>query len=504
MSIDLAPERRPLVFAACVAAIFVAAVESTIVATAMPTIASDLGGFSLLGWVFAAYLLTQAVSIPIYGRLADLYGRKKILFIGLGIFIVGCLLCGFAPTMFTLVLARCVQGLGAGAILPVSLTIIGDAYPAHERVKVQPYLASIFAGSSILGPVLGAFIIEYADWPLIFWFNIPIGVVAIIMLATFLKEHPRSVEHTIDIVGAMTLIIAITALLLAMLQADAFGWWTLALIAVSAAFLILFLRVEKRSHEPLLSPILWRNPTLLIANLSSFMVGGAIMGMTAFLPTYLQGVMGYGVSETGLTLIVLSFSWPASSIISARIMLRTSYRTTATIGGLMLVTGALGLALMASAPEIVRMTALSGRWPLAVAVFFGAGMGFTNSSQHLAMQEASGAKSRGAATSGFAFMRMVGSAFGTAVLGGVLNLSLAFHLPDVREPMQTLMEPERYRLLPPDQTHALGLAVGDSLDNVFWAMLVLALVTLIIARRTPAAKPGHLAPTERTASGNYN
>ena len=500
MSIDLAPERRPLVFAACIAAIFTAAVESTIVATAMPTIASDLGEFSLLGWVFAAYLITQAVSIPIYGRLADLYGRKRILFTGLGIFLVGSLLCGLAPSMFTLVLARGVQGLGAGAVLPISFTIVGDAYPARERVKIQPYLAGIFAGSSIIGPVLGAFIVENTDWPYIFWFNIPIGIIAIIMLATFLKERPRPVEHTIDVFGALTLIAAITALLLALLQADTLGWWTPVLIAASAALLALFLRLEKRSREPLLSPLLWRNPTLLTANLSSFMVGGAIMGMTAFLPTYLQGVMGYSVTATGLTLTVLSFSWPVSSTVSARILLRTSYRTTATIGGAMLVMGALGLALMAGASEIVRMEVLGGWWPLVTAVFFGSGMGFTNSSQHLAMQEASGAKSRGAATAGFAFMRMVGAAFGTAVLGGVLNLSLAFQLPDVREPMQALMDPARQGQLPQEKMHIIGLAVGNALDNVFWAMLVLALATAVIARRTPAARPGHLAPVKGAVS----
>ena len=496
MTIDMAPERRPLVFAACIAAVFAAAVESTIVATAMPTLVSDLGGFSLLGWVFAAYLLAQAVSIPIYGRLADLYGRKRILFIGFSIFLFGSFLCGLAPSMLMLVLARGVQGLGAGAVLPIALTIVGDAYPARERVKVQPYIAGVFAGSSIIGPVLGAFIVENVDWAYIFWFNIPIGIIAILMLAAFLKERPRPVERTIDIAGALTLVIAVAAVLLALLQADALGLWAFALIAVSATFLVLFLRLEKRSPEPLLSPILWRNRTLLTGNLSSFMVGGAIMGMTAFLPTYLRGVMGQSVGETALALTVLSLSWPLSSTVSARIMLRTSYRTTAMIGGVMLVIGALGLALMASAPETIRLSVLGGQWTLVVAVFFGSGMGFTNSSQHIAMQEAAGGKSRGAATSGFAFMRMMGAAFGTAVLGGVLNLSLAFKIPDTYEPVQTLMDPSRRALLPAEQVHALSGAVGGALDNVFWTMLILALATAVIARWTPSVKPGALAPTE--------
>lgn len=496
MSIDMAPERRPLVLAACIAAIFAAAVESTIVATAMPTIVSDLGGFALLGWVFAAYLLTQAISIPIYGRLADLYGRKRILFVGLAIFLLGSFLCGWAPNMLALVLARGVQGLGAGAVLPITLTIVGDAYPARERVKIQPYIAGVFAGSSIIGPVLGAFIVENTDWAFIFWFNIPIGIIAVLMLAVFLKERPRPVEHRIDVAGALTLIIAVAAILLALLQADALGWWAFALVGLSVWFLSIFLRLEKRSPEPLLSPILWRDRTLLTGNLSSFMIGGAIMGMTAFLPTYLQGVMEYDVQRTGIVLVVLSLSWPLSSTISARIMLRTSYRTTAVLGGALLVSGALGLALMAGAPEPLRKTMLWGSWPLVIAIFFGSGMGFSNSTQHIAMQEAAGGKSRGAATSGFAFMRMMGAAFGTAILGGVLNLSLAFKIPGVQEPVQTLMDPARRVLVPQDQIQVLSLAVGDALDNVFWMMLVLAVATALIVRGTPAVKPGQLAPEE--------
>jgi len=499
VSIDLAPERRPFVFAACVAAIFTAAVESTIVATAMPTITSELGGFSLLGWVFAAYLLTQAVTIPIYGRLADLYGRKRILFIGLGIFMLGSLLCGLAPNMLALVIARGVQGIGAGAILPISFTIVGDAYPARERVKVQPYLAGIFAGSSIIGPVLGAFIVENFDWALIFWFNIPIGILAIVMLSTFLREHPRPVEHTIDTFGALTLTLAISSLLLALLQADQLGWWVLPLLAASGALAYLFVNLERRSIEPLLSPILWRNRIILNSIVSSFLIGSALMGMTAFLPTFLQGVMGQSVSTAGLTLVVLSFCWPLSSTISARIMLRTTYRVTAFIGCSFLTVGALIFSIMAGTPESFRLAALGGWWPMVGAVFFGFGMGFTNSTQHIAMQEASGAKSRGAATSGFAFMRMVGAAFGTAVLGGVLNLSLTFRLPDIEEPVQILMDPANSAAFTTQQLHDLGLGVGDALDNVFWAMLVFALLGFLVARNTPAIKPGNLAPDENPA-----
>ncbi|MBX7201288.1 MAG: MFS transporter, partial [Rhodospirillaceae bacterium] len=186
MPSDLSPEQRRYVLYACMAAIFTAAVEGTIVATALPTIVTDLGGFSLFSWVFAAYMLTQAVTIPIYGRLADLYGRRTVIFVGLGLFLVASTLCGFAQSMLQLVLFRALQGLGAGAIQPIAVTIVGDIYPGVQRVKVQPYLSGVFASSSIAGPALGAFIVANPGWPVVFWLNVPICIIAFLILLVFL------------------------------------------------------------------------------------------------------------------------------------------------------------------------------------------------------------------------------------------------------------------------------------------------------------------------------
>ena len=495
MSTELPPGRRRFVFAACVTAIFTAAVEGTIVATAMPTIVKDLGGFPLLGWVFAAYMLTQAVTIPIYGRLADLYGRKRILFFGLGLFLVGCILCGFAPSMLWLVIFRAIQGLGAGAIMPISLTIMGDTYPGLERVKVQPYLSGIFAGATIVGPAIGAFIVQHMSWQLIFWFNIPIVIMAIIMLSIFLQEKPRLVQHSLDVGGGLLLMASLTGILMAMLQASKLGWWVIALVAVSAALFVVFLRHERNSPEPFLPPTLWRDQTLFAANAGSFAVGGFITGVSAFLPTYLQGVMGESAMKAGVALTMMSFAWPLASTIGSRIMIRTTYRTTAVAGGIVLVTGALGLVLLTEAPFDVRAN-LFGGWSLTVAAFIaGTGLGLVNSSLHISMQEAASSH-RGVATATVAFMRMVGGTIGTALLGGVLNLSMAMNLPNVHDPVQIVMDPALRETVTAAEMNHISIEVGNSLGNVFWVTLAIAIVLAAVAWKVPHIRPGQLAPVE--------
>lgn len=491
MTAELSPRQRRYVFLACIAAMFTAAVEGTIVATAMPTIVADLGGFSLLAWVFAAYMLTQAITIPIYGRLADLYGRKNVLFFGLGLFLIGCVLCGFAPTMLMLVIFRAIQGIGAGAVMPVTLTIVGDSYPALERVRVQPYLASVFAGSSIIGPVLGAFIVEQLTWPLIFWLNVPIGLIAVVMLAVHYKEKPRVVEHTIDASGALLLMLAITALLIAMLQADVLGWWIVPLTALSSGLFYLFLKVEQRSREPLLPATLWRDRTLYACNVGSFAVGASIMAVSVFLPTYMQGVKGSTVLASGIALSVLSFSWPIASTIGTRIMVRTTYRFIAIWGGVTLAVGSLALAVLAAMPFVQTSAAIDFWGAVLASALVGAGCGMLNSAQHLSMQEAAAAN-RGIATATQSFMRTVGSTFGTAILGTVLNLSLAIKIPAAHDAVQTLMEPAARAKLPATEVDQLISGVGGSIANVFWFALAIALITAATAWLVPDVQPGKL------------
>ena len=216
---SLVVPRRRLVLAAALMATFMPAVESTIVATAMPTIVADLRGFALFSWVFAAPLLTMAVTIPLYGRLADIYGRKRVFFVGTGIFLVGTTLCGFARSMVLLVLFRALQGIGSGAIQPIAATIVGDIYSPAERARVQGAISSVFGVAAIIGPALGAFLVQHVHWSVVFWVNLPVGAVSITMFALFLHEGVERREHRIDYLGGALLVLGIGALMLALVQA---------------------------------------------------------------------------------------------------------------------------------------------------------------------------------------------------------------------------------------------------------------------------------------------
>src|SRR4051794_23992559 len=241
-------------------ATFMAAVESSIVATAMPTIVADLGGFNLFSWVFAVYLLTQAVSIPVYGRLADIYGRKKVFYAGAGLFLVGSTLCGFADSMLALILFRSLQGFGAGGVQPIAITILGDVYAPTERAHVQGLMSSVFGVAAVLGPSLGAFLVEQVSWQLVFWVNLPIGVAAIAMVGAFLQESVEHRPHRIDYLGSLLLMVAIAALMLVLVQGGSLPHATAFILgAVAIVALTMLALHEKRTSEPMLPLELWRS-----------------------------------------------------------------------------------------------------------------------------------------------------------------------------------------------------------------------------------------------------
>ncbi len=469
--------RRTLVLAACMAATAMAAVEATIVATAMPAIVADLGGFSLFGWVFAAYLLTQAVSIPIYGRLADLYGRKRMFAIGALVFLAGSTLCGFAPTMLMLVIFRTIQGIGAGAIIPIAQTIIGDVYSPAERAKIQGWLSSVWGVSAVVGPLLGAVIVDHVGWPLVFWVNLPIGATAMAMLAAFFREHARPQVRSVDYLGTFLLVLAATLLMLALLQAELLGWWIVALLAVAAAALVLLAVQERVAPEPLLPPFLWRDPTVIAGNLGGLAIGAVVMSVSAFLPTYIEGVMGLGNFAAGAVIAALSLGWPVTSTLSARVMLVTSYRTTALAGAVFLLVGSAMLVLLTPARGAV--------WAGVSALLVGGGMGFCSTTFLVSVQNAVGRHLRGIATSSTVFTRQLGSALGTALLGAVLNVGLGARLRMAGDPVRALMEPSRRAALSAQEIAHLTGAVAGALHGVFWATLAIALAALLASWLMP-------------------
>jgi EmrB/QacA subfamily drug resistance transporter len=475
---------RRLVTAAVLLAIFMVATDAYIVATAMPTIVADLGGFRLFSWAFAAYLLAQAVTIPIYGRLADLYGRKRVFFAGTSVFLVGSLLCGCAWGMVPLVLFRALQGLGAGAVQPIATTIIGDLYAPVERARMQGYVSGMFGVAAVIGPTLGAFVVEHVSWSLVFWVNIPIGIATFVMFGLFLHEQREPRRHRIDYLGSALLMIAVGAPMFALVQVGDGDRFFLALLTVGGAASLATLALhERRAAEPMLPLTLWRNRVVAVGCLAGFFNGALMMAVSGFLPTYVQGAMGRNAAAAGVVLAESSVSWAFASMAAGRLMIRTSYRLAASIGGVTLVVGS--LVLITLTPESSLVLASTG------AFLLGVGMGFCNTAFIVSIQASVGWAERGVATSATMFMRIVGNSVGAAVFGAILNFGVYHKLPEAGDAVNRLMTPAGRQSLGASEIARLTEAVGSSLHVVYIIAGLVAVVSLILA----LALPARLSPT---------
>jgi EmrB/QacA subfamily drug resistance transporter len=462
------------------------AIEATIVATALPSIAAEIGGFSLYSWVFSSFLLMQAISIPIFGKVSDLLGRKPAFVTGVVVFLVGSVLCGFAPTMGWLVAFRFIQGLGAGAVQPIIVTLAGDLYPLEERGRVQGYISSVWGFSSIVGPLAGGLIVHQFGWPWIFWMNVPFGVIAVVLMALYLHEDVGSEARSIDYPGAALLLVALGPLMLALTQASEWGApAAAALLAVSAVGLVLFVRQERRAADPLMHLDLWARPLIRNANLATLTSGVMMIGIITFLPTYVQGVLRGSAVLAGFTLSAMTLGWPIASFAAGNLIAKRGARGMIRIGALCGLTGTLIVALLAS------------RGPLAAGVgsfVLGVGLGLLGTSFVVAIQTSVEWNQRGVATASNLLMRILGNALGAALFGGILNFQMRRYLAAsglrgqaTVDDIQALMGdavPHATRL----GAHVLtalhdGLSV--SLHWVFWAIVAMGIVTLIVAWRVP-------------------
>ena len=472
------PLRRTPIFVACLLAMFMVAVEATIVATAMPTIVSDLGGFHLFSWVFTSYLLATAVTIPIYGRLADLHGRRRVFFVGAAIFLVGSILCGFARSMPALIVLRALQGLGAGAVQPIASTIVGDIYSPAERAQKQAWISGMFGVASVLGPGIGALLVERGRWPLIFWMNIPIGLAAIAMFALYLHDRPESRPHQVDYAGSTLLTVGVSTLMLALVQAKDLATGTLVtLVAVGVVALAALVVHERRIAEPMLPAALWRNPFIAVGNAIGLAMGAVLMGINAFLPTYLQGVMGESPTVTGVVLAIESFTWTAASVVAARLMIRSSYRRASMLGALQLVLGSAALVALNREQGLL--------WSSVASAVIGAGMGFLSTSVIVSVQAAVSWSERAVATSSVLFARIVGQAVGAAVFGAIVNAGLHAHGPAALAAVDRLMTPALRATLDPAEIPGLVHALDRGLLGVWIASTVISIVMVGLARFLP-------------------
>ena len=470
---------RTIVFVAALIATFIPAVESSIVATAMPTIVGSLGGFRLFSWVFAVPLLTMAVTIPLYGRLADIYGRKRVFFFGTGVFLIGTTLCGFARSVEVLICFRAIQGLGSGAIQPIAMTIVGDIYTPAERARVQGWTSAVFGLAAVVGPALGAYLVQHVHWSVVFWVNLPIGCLAITMFALYLPEPPERREHRIDYLGGVLLIVGVGSLMLALVQAKSLGGEGVAgLIALGAAALAALYWHEGRTPEPMLPLQMWRRRVVLLCNIAGFGASATMMAVSALLPLYVQGVMGKSPATAGVVISAQSVSWMFAAFAAGRVMIRSSYRISAGIGGASLVLGALMLALLE--PES------SWLWPAAAGFVMGIGMGFCNTTFLVAIQANVGFHERGLGTSSQMFMRMIGQSAGAAAFGAIINFGVDRLLPGSGELVNRMLEPATRASLGGDTLAKLADAVGQAAHNAFLLAVALAAVTLIATVSLPA------------------
>ena len=480
--------RRTLVLAACLMATFMAAVESSIVATAMPTIVADLGGFNLFSWVFAVYLLTQAVCIPIYGRLADVYGRKKVFYFGAGLFLIGSTLCGLSRNMLMLILFRALQGFGAGGVQPIATTILGDIYTPTERAHVQGLVSSVFGVSAILGPTIGAFLVEQVTWQFVFWVNLPIGVAAIAMIATFLTEPGEYRPRRIDYIGSLLLMISVAALMLVLVQGGSLPVTTLAIVGGIALLSFITLIVhESSTAEPMLPLELWRHHrVIVVGSLGGAVIAAVMTGVSAFLPTYVQGAIGRSALTGGLVLGAMSVTWAVASFYGGRLMVRTTYRLTAVIGTAALVIGTFVLVLLTPERGVL--------WATIGSLLMGIGMGACNTTFIVSIQASVPWHQRGAATSSVMFMRFLGQSLGAASFGAVLNFTLLRQLPGSVHLVDQLLDPETRGTLPANELQRLVGIIASGLHNTYVLACLLSLVSLGLALLLPA----RLSPTRQT------
>ncbi|WP_339145646.1 MULTISPECIES: MDR family MFS transporter [unclassified Sutcliffiella] len=416
--------KRPFVLAAIMLAMFMAAIEATIVSTAMPAIAADLGGFSLYSWVFSSYLLMNAVTVLIYGKLSDLFGRKPILTFGIIVFLIGSLLCGMASSIEMLIVFRFIQGFGAGAVMPIASTIVGDMYTKEERAKIQGYLSSVWGISAILGPAIGGLLVQFVSWRFVFWVNIPLGILAIVGLYLFLHEGVEKKKHSIDYAGAGLLFLSVSSFMLVMVEGGVRWAWTsgpvLSLIALSAVTITLFVFQERRAKDPMMPFDIWQERSILIANTTSMTTGVMLIGISSFLPAFVQGVMERPPIVAGFTLTTMSIGWPIAAMIAGRLLLKIGFRTTSIIGGIALIMGS--IIFMTLSPDDGPVWAAFGSFMI------GIGMGFSTTAFIVSIQSNVPWQKRGVATASNMFMRTLGSTIGAALLGGILNSRIQEHL----------------------------------------------------------------------------
>ena len=473
---------RPLVIGAVMASMVMVAIEATIVSTAMPQIVAQLGGLRLYSWVFSSFLLTQTAMTVVFGKLSDIYGRKPIMLLGIAIFLIGSVLAGFAWSMPSMVVFRLIQGIGAGAVQPVGLTIVADLYPARERGKIQGYLASVWAVSAVLGPIVGGLILRDFSWAWVFWINVPIGIAAAAGFSLFLRDNLKHERRPIDIAGAALFTVAIASALIALTEIGTGNQVTVLLTAcLFCVATILFVLQERRAADPMISFELWSRRPIAVTNAVQVLAGMALMGLTTFLPMYVQSVLHRSAVTAGLALTMMLVGWPTGATLAARSFQRLGLRNILIAGSVLMPVGAAVFVLLnpQSSPVVAALGSL----------VMGFGMGLVSVSSLILIQEIVDWSQRGSVTAANLFARNLGSTLGATVLGAVLNYGLAHAKggrPVTSDELRQLLTMTHPAVTSGDT--GLGLVLQQSLHLTFWAMLGISVLIVVLAVLVPSIR----------------
>ncbi|WP_027724557.1 MDR family MFS transporter [Tuberibacillus calidus] len=484
---------RKMVTVAMLVAILLVAIDVTVVSTAMPEIVKDLSGLSLISWVFAIYTLTTAVTTPIYGKLADLFGRKKVFIFGVILFVLGSMLSGASQTMNQLIWFRAFQGIGAGAVMPITFTIIGDLFPGEQRAKMQGLFSAVWGVAGLLGPLVGGFFVDQISWRWIFYINLPIGVISLVLILVFFHETlENKAKRKIDYLGALVFTVGISALLYALLNGGQKGYaWDspiiISLFAISIIFVIVFILIESKTSEPMLPLALFTIPTIVVSNLIGFLSSFVLIGVNVYLPMWIQVILGHSATSSGLTLMPMSIAWPIGATFAGRYMYKIGAKFTAVIGSFLILAGGCWL---------LALTLESPYWYfVGLMVVIGLGMGYATTPTTVIVQAAVGWRMRGAATASTNFMRSMGQTVGVAVYGTIFNNAITHSIHSqaaegrkLKGDFNDLLNADVLKHLPDSVISYIQKVLANGLHHVFWAMFIFALLNMAAVIFLPSHK----------------
>ncbi len=467
--------------------LFLAAVESTVVATAMPTIVSQLGGLSSYSWVFSAYMLTSTTTVPLYGKLSDLYGRRRLYFISMALFLVGSILSGLSQTMGQLIAFRALQGLGAGGVMPLAFIMIGDMLSLEQRAKMQGLFSGVWGVASVIGPLVGGFLVDQLSWHWVFFVNVAPALLAALLVGIAwrdMHQHAAQIRPPIDYAGVILLSLGVVAFLLGLLELGSPLAWVG--VAVAVVFFGALYFVERRAADPVLPVRLFSDRLFTVATLQGLLAGWAMFGSTNFVPLFGQAVMGLSATAAGSMLTPQMLSWVLASIIGSRLLLQIGYRPVSVVGMVLLVIGSFLMTRIAAVPSMVLVVISLG--------LMGSGMGLAMPAFLIAVQNEVRRDMLGAATATLQFSRNIGGTLGVSVMGAILAARAAANLVNRGiDPnsvsLSALIGGVDLASLGARGTAVEG-AIAGAVASVFLAALVAAVLALLVTLLAPGQMIG--------------